>query len=364
MSYSTIPYYADLTQYEMATAPNLALTPYNGSVPGYDNAAQYSANYAGADYHPVFSFQGVAGAVYSLESSSYRDPGVLLVFDDYGRAIAEDDGTGEWGTDHVSFVAPYSGTYYVDAWWVQGAHSGQQAVSLTIREDLATLSGNNIDGSRYGEQLDGTAGNDNIFGYGGNDSLYGGRGDDYLDGGAGLDEAFYNGNRSEYSIHAYGDRFTVTDLAGNNGTDILSNIERASFKDVDVAFDIDGAAGEAYRLYQAAFDRKPDLPGLGFWIAQLDHGEPLKSVANGFVYSDEFHRLYGAQPSNLDFVTQLYYNVLHRAPDQEGLNFWVHVLDSHEDSKAGVLLGFSESQENYANLIGSVQNGIEYIHWG
>jgi hypothetical protein len=33
-----------------------------------------------------------------------------------------------------------------------------------------------------------------------------------------------------------------------------------------VALDVDGAAGQAYRLYQAAFDRAPDKNGLGYWI--------------------------------------------------------------------------------------------------
>jgi len=364
MSYSTIPYYADLTPYEKATAPFLPLSAYNGSLPGYDNAVQYNANYVGAEHNAVFAWSAVAGAVYSLQSTSYNDPGVLLVFDDQGRAIAEDDHTGVWGQDHVSFVAPYTGTFYVDASWIQGDFSDQQAVSLTIREDLATLHGFNIDGSRFSENIDGTSGNDNIFGYGGDDSLFGGRGDDYLDGGAGLDEAFYNGGRSEYSVHAYGDRFIVKDLVGSDGTDILSNIERISFKDVNVAFDVDGAAGEAYRLYQAAFNRKPDLPGLGYWIGHLDQGASLQTVANGFVYSDEFRNIYGAQPNTVDFVTHLYQNVLHRAPEQAGLDYWVHNLDSKQMSMADVLIGFSESQENYANLIGSMKDGIDYIHWG
>ena len=33
-----------------------------------------------------------------------------------------------------------------------------------------------------------------------------------------------------------------------------------------LALDINGTAGQVYRLYQAAFDRKPDLVGLGYWI--------------------------------------------------------------------------------------------------
>lgn len=358
MSYTTIPYFTKLTQYEMATAPQLPLTAYDAH--NYENAVQYTANYAGAAGAAVFSFKAIAGAVYSLSSTSYKDPDVLLVFDDRGYAIAEDDLTGGWGYDHVTFVAPYTGTFYVDASWWQGAGAGQQAVTLSVYEDLGTLTGFNIDGSNTGEEINGSANDDNIFGYGGRDSLFGGRGSDYLDGGTGLDEAFYQGNRSEYSVRVDGDRLIVTDLVGNDGKDLLSNIERLDFLDVDVAFDVNGAAGEAYRLYQAAFNRAPDNSGLGFWIARLDEGVTLDTIARSFIASPEFKGIYGSAPSNYDIVYRFYQNVLHRTPDQGGMDFWVGVLNDHKATLSEVLVGFSESEENYAALIGTMQNGIEF----
>jgi len=362
MTYPTLPNYSKLSWHEMADATQMRLWAY--SAYGYENAGQYSASYLGAAGDAVFSFQAVAGAIYSLQSSSYREPGTLLVFDHDGYAIAEDDYTGEWGTDHVTFVAPYTGTYYVDASWWQGSASDQLGVSLEIYEDLATLNGWNIDGTMRGEEINGTASDDNIFGFEGRDSLFGGRGNDYLDGGTGLDEAFYNGNRDDYYVRADGDRFKVTDDWGSDGTDLLSNIERLDFKDIDVALDIDGAAGEAYRLYQAAFNRTPDLEGLGFWISKLDAGMDLGDVARGFVGSDEFRLLYGAQPNHVEIVTRFYHNVLHRAPDQEGLEWWVDVLDTGKANVSQVLVGFSESEENYARLIGTMENGIEFIPFG
>lgn len=217
-----------------------------------------------------------------------------------------------------------------------------------------------LDGTDWDDNIDGTAGDDDIYGYAGYDSLFGGRGDDYLNGGSGIDEAFYNGYRDEYSVLADGGQFWVRDYVGDDGLDLLMNIERLNFKDGAVALDIDGSGGEAYRLYQAAFNREPDEVGLGFWIAQLDDGYSLRAVANGFVQSDEFRALYGVNPSNTEIVLRFYANVLHRAPDQQGMNFWVNVLNSGQDTVAGVLTGFSESQENYAQLIGKMQDGVDY----
>ncbi len=367
MSYGTLTQYTSLTAYEMNTATRLPLSVYNpggGVTSVFDYAALYQADYAGAASNAIFSWYGQAGAVYSVTAGSYIDPTLMLVFDDQGKAIAEDDGGGVFGSDHVSFVAPYSGLYYVDASWVQGAYGGEQKVSLGILEDLGTSKVVVTGGTPKGDQLDGTAGDDDMYGMSGNDSLFGSRGNDFLDGGWGTDSAYYTGNRGEYSVVKDGNGFRVTDNVGSEGSDLLVNVERLDFGDVDVALDIDGAGGQAYRLYQAAFNRAPDKGGLGFWIAQLDKGVSLSAVSQAFVNSNEFKILYGAHPTNGDIVDNLYWNVLHRAPEQAGYDFWVDILDHHRAPLADVLVAFSESKENYAQLVGVMSNGVEFTPYG
>jgi hypothetical protein len=121
-----------------------------------------------------------------------------------------------------------------------------------------------------------------------------------------------------------------------------------------------GNAGQVYRLYQAAFNRVPDLGGLGFWISAADKGQSMVSIAQGFMNSAEFTALYGANPTNTSMVTTMYTNVLHRAPDSGGVAFWVSVLDNHQATPADVLAGFSESAENQQNVIGTIGNGFPY----
>lgn len=126
-----------------------------------------------------------------------------------------------------------------------------------------------------------------------------------------------------------------------------------------MALDIDANAGKLYRLYQAAFDRTPDQQGLGFWLKAMDQGKSLADVASGFLGSAEAQKLYGnLDPTN--FLTQLYANVLDRKPDAEGLAWHLSNM-SHGVSMAQTLVGFSESTENVANLIGVMTNGVEYV---
>lgn len=228
-----------------------------------------------------------------------------------------------------------------------------------IRSLLAyVFSGNDtFNGSFQADVLSGFSGNDILNGNGGDDMLRGGPGDDRIDGGAGLDVALYSGNVAAYSVRPQGQSFVVS---GQEGVDTLINVERLQFTDKMVALDIDGNSGQAYRLYQAAFDRTPDQGGLGYWIERLDSGMTLSEVAGGFVTSHEFQNRYGINPSADDFLQLLYQNVLDRSYDQEGFDYWVGKINSGY-SREDVLVGFSESNENKLVVIGSIQGGIEYL---
>lgn len=179
-----------------------------------------------------------------------------------------------------------------------------------------------------------------------------------IDGGAGLDTVSLAGGRASYQIKQVGAGFTVTD--GSAVVNTLVNVERITFADAAIALDTDGSGGQAYRLYQAAFNRAPDSAGLGFQMWAMDTvGWSLTQVAQGFIDSPEFVKTYGAL-SNHDFVVQLYANVLHRSPDDAGLKFHTDLLDAHTISRATDLVGFSESPENQAALIGVIGNGFTY----
>jgi hypothetical protein len=144
----------------------------------------------------------------------------------------------------------------------------------------------------------------------------------------------------------------------------LTNVERLKFADKAVALDTDGVGGQAYRIYQAAFNRTPDSGGLGFWISVMDGGASLKAVAGGFVDSAEFKAVYGASPTNAEIVTRLYDNVLHRPGETGGYNFWLGILDRGDGTVADVLAAFSESAENQAGVIGVISNGFAYTPVG
>jgi hypothetical protein len=199
-----------------------------------------------------------------------------------------------------------------------------------------------------------------VAGTSGNNVLAASSSGGLLDGKEGLDTVVFGMQRSGYVLSNDGGKVSVLDTI-HGSTTLLANVERLQFSDKMVALDIGGNAGESYRLYQAAFNRTPDKGGLGFWIDAMDHGQSLKEVAANFIDSAEFRQMYGAAPNDSQYVDALYENVLHRTPDAAGYDFWLHAL--HIAPRAEVLVNFSESAENQAQVIGAIANGIEFTAW-
>ena len=196
------------------------------------------------------------------------------------------------------------------------------------------------------------------------DVLANSAGNDQIDGGAGIDQVVYHGNRAGYTVTASGNGYTITDKTGVEGVDTLSNIERLQFADTTLALDISGVGGQAYRLYQAAFNRTPDSGGVGFWIYQMDKGLSLNEVAGYFVTSKEFTDMYGTNLSNAAFIDKLYQNVLHRSGDTGGVAFWLNYMDNGGGTQAQVLAYFGESAENVSTLAATIGQGFTYTPYG
>ncbi|MCS6891086.1 MAG: DUF4214 domain-containing protein [Rhodovarius sp.] len=137
----------------------------------------------------------------------------------------------------------------------------------------------------------------------------------------------------------------------------LENRLRSATTWSDGLWDQDEAAASIARLYQATLGRRPDEPGLVHWRGRIDDGLGLLDIVPGFLGSAEFNAIYGAT-TNAQFVTLLYNNVLGRAPDPGGFAHWLGRLDSGAESRAQVVLGFSESMEFRLATMSWIEGGI------
>lgn len=225
--------------------------------------------------------------------------------------------------------------------------------SITIETAGGTPPAGPGTGSGGARTLTGTAGDDDLAGTAGADTfLLGQGGFDRVDGGGGLDTVEIPGTAAGIEVSVGGDGVVTLDAAGGSAT--LTDVERVRFDDLSVAFDT--VAEQAYRVYQAAFARTPDAEGLGYWIEQMTNGAPLATVAQAFMESQEFQQAYGSVGGE-GFVTLLYQNVLGRAPDDDGMAYWLNAMAAGT-SRAEVLVHFSESGENQSAVAASIADGV------
>lgn len=175
----------------------------------------------------------------------------------------------------------------------------------------------------------------------------------------------FSGLRGDYAIKAIANGYEVSELAGAGPARIVAANSILRFANVSVALSGEGTVGRIYRLYQAAFNRKPDLEGLSFWVGAADAGLSLDDIARQFVRSSEFKEKYGNSPPARNLVDSFYMNVLGRYGEPAGTEFWVAQLAGQVDPPvAAVLLGFSDSAENKARVAAGISDGIAFIESG
>jgi hypothetical protein len=202
------------------------------------------------------------------------------------------------------------------------------------------------------ENANGTSLADNFIGNAANNVFRVNGGSDVVDGAAGIDTVAVSSARAGGTV-ANG---TLTYSAGSVS---MQSVERLLFSDGLFAFDTGptGNAGIVFRIYQAAFNRTPDLGGVSFWTNAFDTGTSLQAIAQGFTGSQEFRTIYGASPTNNQIVDTFYKNVLGRPGEPGGINFWVGELNGGR-SVDSVLTLMANSDENIARTAPAIADGL------
>ena len=79
-------------------------------------------------------------------------------------------------------------------------------------------------------------------------------------------------NKADFSIERVSDGSSWQISGSNIGTDTVIGFKRLEFSDGTLALDIDpgDTAGQAYRLYQAAFARTPDMAGVAYHMNDME----------------------------------------------------------------------------------------------
>jgi S-layer protein len=100
------------------------------------------------------------------------------------------------------------------------------------------------------------------------------------------------------------------------------------------------------QLYVALFGRAPDAEGLGYWVGLMGQGQSFTQVANTMYGTSPARAYFPSYFSNADVISSFYTNVLGRPGDADGLAFWTNRLNATGATPGSVI----------ADLIGVVAN--------
>jgi len=122
------------------------------------------------------------------------------------------------------------------------------------------------------------------------------------------------------------------------------------------------------QLYVALFGRAPDGEGLGYWVNELGTGRSIVDVANTMYATAPARTLYPAYLTNQEIIGNFYTNVLGRTADNEGLNYWTGKLNGATPGSViaemiNVVANYSGSDPAGLTSAALFNNKVEVAQW-
>jgi hypothetical protein len=160
---------------------------------------------------------------------------------------------------------------------------------------------------------------------------------------------------STSSILAYQPQSYSPWITGNNLTEAKNYISEIGQYNPHTSWSIQNSIAQFSKSSSRSFKLSSDtkisnidaITGLEIQPAEKNTFEDTASPHNSTA-SNIFDKHLWEDRNNQEFVSHLYEEVLDRESDSIGMNYWIGQLNSGDETRYEVLLGFSESAENKA----------------
>ena len=211
------------------------------------------------------------------------------------------------------------------------------------------------------ENVIGSGFDDFLYGNSQNNVITGNGGANTIAGGGGIDTAQYNDAIAAVSLHRaieVGDNAWRVQLP-NGVNDILYEVERLSFRDLNLAIDLNGNAGATAKLLGAFLGAKgiKESSLVGFGLKFLDGGNSLEDLID-LAYTT----IFGTSPDIQSVISKFYYNLTGLSSPLEIVTRYTNLIDEGELTLNSLAVQVSEHELNLSNInfIGLYNAGLEY----
>ena len=134
-------------------------------------------------------------------------------------------------------------------------------------------------------------------------------------------------------------------IACEGSASVTRFADSATVSGIVLATDYSNSAdAPVLRLYQAYFNRDPDVEGAKYWLGIRRGGYDLGQIASFMAASDEFRNTY-AGTTDAQYVELVYRNVLGRSFDQDGYDYWLGLLAADNLDRAGIVYWVTQNNE-------------------
>lgn len=144
------------------------------------------------------------------------------------------------------------------------------------------------------------------------------------------------------------------------GTASTCTVAMSAARDVTARFDASASAPSAQavevsQLYVALFGRAPEADGLNYWVGRRTAGDTQVQVANNMYGVAPSRAFYPASATSREIIASFYRNVLGRTAEASGLDFWTGKLSAPGATPGSVI---AEMISVVANYQGTVPEGV------
>jgi hypothetical protein len=125
----------------------------------------------------------------------------------------------------------------------------------------------------------------------------------------------------------------------NSGVNSLSSLDKVATADAKIV------ANLVETLYRDVLGRAPDSGGANFFANQLSNGTSKSLVLTSLLNSSELQSQFS---TDVNFIRTAYYHLLGRTADSSGLDYWLNQANIISRSDIVTLIG---SSAEHLNLI-------------
>ena len=226
---------------------------------------------------------------------------------------------------------------------------------VELEDDSPDITGDASDNVIWGDYQ-----NNSLYGLAGNDRIEPGAGADSVIGGPGIDSVVFPQARDGYEIQVLDtDGLVVVGDDSDPGPNRLTEVERLKFEDINLAFDLDGHAGEAVKVLGAFYgiNGANDPARVGDVLVMLDSGMSYEELIR-----HSLDTVFGETRDGATLVSHFFQSVVGATAPDEVVEHWAPLIDDGQMSPFDLSLIVAEHELNLANIdfVGLSESGVEY----